>query len=296
MFRAYLPHMSDDRAGSKCYNFRGFKSNQQIGLRIEMPPNSQRIKMKLSASISALVFLFCSSQAFAVVLYQQDFENPTGFVNDNDDINIFRTVNDLYSGQPAGFEFAQTFTVETLLVTGTQAFGTGYSDPAGTAGNYALGMLSNAQDDRLGLAFDVGSNDFLNVFLDISSIDLSAFGGPFNPNNIAPEFRFTLFDNPGGATGIGGGTVLDSQTASAASSAGDTFVWTQAVLPLAALGNTDGNVILQIDLLTGGYAAMDNLRIEASDIPAAVPVPAAIWLFGTALLGLIGFGKGRKAS
>ena len=252
--------------------------------------------MKLSTSFSALVLLCCSSQAFAVVLYDQDFENPDGFVNDAADINIFRNINQLYSNQPAGFTFTQTFTVETLLVTGTQAFGTGYSDPAGTAGNYALGMLSSVQDDRLGLAFDVGSNDFLNVFLDISSIDLSAFGGPFVPAGAAPEFRFTLFDNPGGAAGIGGGTILDSQTASAAASLPSVFEWTQAVLPLAALGNTDGNVILQIDLLSGGYAAMDNLLIEASDIPAAVPLPAAVWLFGTALFGLIGFNKRKKTS
>lgn len=30
--------------------------------------------------------------------------------------------------------------------------------------------------------------------------------------------------------------------------------------------------------------------------PSAVPVPAAIWLFGTGLLGLVGFSKRRKAS
>ena len=30
--------------------------------------------------------------------------------------------------------------------------------------------------------------------------------------------------------------------------------------------------------------------------PSAVPVPAAIWLFGTALIGLIGFSKRRKAA
>ena len=29
---------------------------------------------------------------------------------------------------------------------------------------------------------------------------------------------------------------------------------------------------------------------------SAVPVPAAIWLFGTALIGLVGFGKRRKAA
>jgi hypothetical protein len=38
--------------------------------------------------------------------------------------------------------------------------------------------------------------------------------------------------------------------------------------------------------------------IVISDITAipAVPVPAAVWLFGTALIGLIGFGKRRKAA
>jgi hypothetical protein len=29
---------------------------------------------------------------------------------------------------------------------------------------------------------------------------------------------------------------------------------------------------------------------------SAVPVPAAVWLFGTALIGLVGFGKRRKAT
>lgn len=245
--------------------------------------------------ISLILTLFFSSQAFAVILYDQDFENPTGFINNGGDININRSVNQLYSNQPPGFVFTQNFTVETLLVTGTQAFGTGYSDPAGTAGNYTLGMLSSAQDDRLGLAFDVGSNDFLNVFLDISSIDLDRFGGPFVTPGDPAEFRFTLFDNPGGGPGLGGGTILSQLDATAAASDRTVFDWTRAVLPLAALGNTDGNVILQIDLLSGGYGAMDNLLIEASETPAVVPVPAAVWLFGTALIGLVGFGKRRKA-
>ena len=252
--------------------------------------------MKIFTSISALLILFFSSQTFAVVLYDQDFENPTGFVNQAGDVNITRSVNQLYSNQPAGFEFAQAFTVETLFLNGNQAFGTGYSDPSGIGGNYALGMLSSAQNDRLGLAFDVGANDFLNVFMDISSIDLSVFGGPFiRPTDDVPEFMFTLFDNPGGATGIGSGTILSSLTATGTASPGDVFDWTSLVLPLATTGNTNGNVILQIDLLSGGYAAMDNFLIEASETPAVVPVPAAVWLFGTALIGLIGFGR-RKAA
>ena len=38
-------------------------------------------------------------------------------------------------------------------------------------------------------------------------------------------------------------------------------------------------------------------RLSFSPAPmSAVPVPAAIWLFGTALLGFVGFGKRRKAA
>jgi len=37
---------------------------------------------------------------------------------------------------------------------------------------------------------------------------------------------------------------------------------------------------------------LDDINIQLS----TVPVPAAVWLFGTALLGLIGFGKRRKAA
>ena len=121
-----------------------------------------------------------------------DKKNPTGFVNDGGDVNIFRTVNQLYGNQPPGFTFAQANTVETLYINGTAAFGTGYSDPSGKGGNYALGMLSSRQNDLLGLAFDVGTFDYLNVRLAISSIDLSVFGGPFVASGAVPVFSFTL--------------------------------------------------------------------------------------------------------
>ena len=42
---------------------------------------------------------------------------------------------------------------------------------------------------------------------------------------------------------------------------------------------------------TGSIVGMD-IRLELSQ----VPVPAAVWLFGTALLGLVGFSKRRKAA
>ena len=242
-----------------------------------------------------LLTVFIKASALAgSVLYEQDFENPVGFVNDGGDVNIFRTVNQLYGEQPAGFNFAQAFTVETLLVTGDQAFGTGYSDPTGTAGNYALGMLSSVQNDLLGFSFNVGNFDFLNVELDVSSIDLSVFGGPFVSGGDIPVFQFTLFDNPSGALTTGSGTILDQLQISGVASAQAVFNWSNLAIPLDASGSQNGNVIFQIDLLQGGYAAMDNFRISASASP--IPIPAALPMFVGAIVGLFGFVRNRQKS
>ena len=102
--------------------------------------------------------------AATIVLYDQDFENPAAFVNNGGDVNIFNEVNTLYGNQPPGFVFTQAFTVETLLITGTQAFGTGYSDPSGIGGNYAVSMLSTVQNDLLGLAFNVNGFNFPKIY------------------------------------------------------------------------------------------------------------------------------------
>lgn len=258
--------------------------------------------------ICAVTIAALSSPLFAasVTLYDQDFETPNsppGFVNGAGsgyrDLSQ-QQVNDLYGGQPAGFSFAQAFTVETALLTGTQAFGTGYSDPSGIGGNYAIGMLSSVQPDLLGLSFNVGAFDFFNFTVDISSLGLDGPGGPFTTSQSPPEFRFTLFDNPSGAVTTGSGTILDQATLTGTPSAIDTLDWTNGVFAFDTSNSTNGNVTLQIDLLLGGYAVMDNFRITASDEAGGglnpVPLPAAIWLFGGALLGLAGFAGRRRLS
>ena len=244
-----------------------------------------------------------AAQAATVVLYDQDFENPQNYVNDRDDVNINTTVNENYGNQPPGFSFAQAFTVETLNISGSQrngrgaAFGTGYSDPSGLSGNFALGIW-DGQDDRLGLSFDVGEREFLNLGLILSSIDLSTFQGPFlPPEGLVPTLGFTLYDNPGGGASLmGNGTVLSEGSLTGTASPQSLLEWTAGVLAFSTLGNTDGNVTLQFDLLEGEYAAFDNLLITASDEAGdlgggggpvgTVPLPAGLPLLASGILGL----------
>lgn len=251
-------------------------------------------------AVGLLAGLAAAHSHATTVLYTQNFESPNAgtFVNDGGDVNIFHTINTLYGGQPAGFQFAQAFTVETLLVGGTQAWGTGFLDPQGKAGTHVISMLSSAQNDLLGLSFNVGAYQFLNFQLDISSIDLDRWGGPFVPTGgLAPTFRFTLFDNPSGTTSTGSGTVLSTVTVTGTLSAlKNTFDWSNHIVALDATGNTNGNVILQIDELTGGYAALDNFVIAASDTPGDtgggnIPEPTVMALLG---LGLAALGISKR--
>lgn len=259
-----------------------------------MPTFSARSRRILFAAAAA-VFAPVAAQAGTIVLYDQDFENPNGFINTSTQDASQQSVNSLYGNQPPGFLFAQQYTVETLYLSGTAAFGTGYTAPA-SAGDYLIGMLSTAQNDLLGLSFNLSGNQFLNLSIDLTSIDLSNLGGPFTIlPPAAPEFRFTLFDNPSGAAGVGTGlTILDQTTASATSSARNVVDFTSVILALDGMNATNGNVILQVDLLTGGYAGFDNLLITSSDTAGDVgdvPVPAALPLF---LSALTAFGLWRR--
>lgn len=254
----------------------------------------------LSLALGAFL-LATGVHAASVTLYDQDFEapnSPPGFVNGfgsgYQDLSQ-QTVNDLYSNQPAGFVFAQTNTVETMLLTGTQAFGTGYNDTTGQGGNYAIGLLGSVQNDLLGLSFNVGSFDFFNFSIDLSSAGLDGPGGPFATVSDIPILTFTLYDNPGGAPNTGAGTVLDSGSLTGTASALADLDWTTGTFAFDTSASTNGNVTLQVDLTQGGYAVFDNFLITASDQPGGgipmnpVPLPAGalLLLFGVATFGAL---------
>lgn len=243
-------------------------------------------RIAYGTALALPVILFSTVAGAVQVLYVQDFESPNdppGFVDTTGRDVSQQTVNSLYGDQPPGFSFQQDFTVETLEINGGFAFGTGYSDPAGIGGNYALGMLASVQNDKLRLTFDVGSFNFLNVQMDISSIDLDGVGGPFVPvEGAVPEFKLTLFDSPGGVLGT---KILGTDTKSGTASPRNVFDWTNVIFALSTVGNSDGIVTVEIDLLSGNYAAFDNMVIAAADVGGVVPVPGALPLLASALAG-----------
>jgi len=69
-----------------------------------------------------------------------------------------------------------------------------------------------------------------------------------------------------------------------------------------AIGNATLTVPQASDLLAGlWYINLHTQSFPAGEIRGqvevnVVPVPAAVWLFGTALIGLVGFSKRRKAA
>ena len=64
-----------------------------------------------------------------------------------------------------------------------------------------------------------------------------------------------------------------------------------------ALGGSTGNALLFAARADAGdYYDNDRFKISSLTYTAVVPVPAAVWLFGSGLLGLVGVARRRKAS
>jgi hypothetical protein len=218
----------------------------------------------------ALAALLSSGPLFAQtqVLFSEDFNSPTGY-SDPDQLSwTYAFVNGLF-----GTAFQNTHDVETLQIAGSAKF----TDPSGIGGAYALGMLSDREPDLLAAVFDVGESGFLNVQIDISSIDFDCCGGPFNPNGDIPVFQLSLYDAPLGAFDVRsiGTPALDSDTITGIASEPLVFDWTNHIVALDASSSTDGNVALVIDLIEGGYAGFDNITVASSDERGAVSVASS---------------------
>ncbi|MEO0485353.1 MAG: hypothetical protein AAF092_05525 [Pseudomonadota bacterium] len=103
----------------------------------------------------------------------------------------------------------------------------------------------------------------------------------------------------------GNGVVLDSASLSGTDSALDILDWTQGEFSFDTSGSSTDFITLEIDLLSGGYAVLDNLQIAAADSagegfsgtggPAPVPVPAGFVLALSGLSSLLLIRRGQRA-
>lgn len=204
-----------------------------------------------------------------VLIYENDFENPLipVPVDCGSNLHIGDTVNAVFGTEQLAFR--QVGTVETVIINSRWSSTIPYNDPQEIGGKYSIGMFGAVAQDLLALDFDTQGKSFVNVELDLSTIDVVGCRVP--PFTGADAIlRLTLLDSPGGGI-IFSGTVLDSAdvTSPAAANAW-TFDWTRSATALNASAATNGRVALVFNLLSPVYGTFDNLVIEASDEPVVL--------------------------
>jgi hypothetical protein len=124
----------------------------------------------------------------------------------------------------------------------------------------------------------IGSNSILFSRSDVVSADVS-FGDASWTENLLDTFNFIMSLTP---------------------AAGDTLNY--AFLPITTQ-LTDGSIVLNFPLSITGTDIASGQSFEYGYTESthtfsasAVPVPAAVWLFGTALIGFIGMSRRRKVA
>lgn len=180
-------------------------------------------------------------------------------------------VNTLWAGTGIGTsagQFANTNTVETILITGP---GEVYEDPSGIGGDFSIGMLNAMFGDKLGLLIDTEGLPFVNMAMDISAINTTC-GGPL-PMDTA-VFLLELLDAPGGTFDLLNGTVLDADTLTGIGPDVNSFIfnWARTEGSLDVSGSTDGFVAIRMTVIRSSYASFDNIYIEASEDPIITSV------------------------
>ncbi len=197
-----------------------------------------------------------------IVLYENDFERPNQPIEASCGNSLDQSGINACYGQ-AGFSFIEQFSVETIVLHDS---GGRYANQGDDNGRYAIGMLGSVQDDWLALRFDVQSQRFLNVTMDVSSIDVDGCGGPFGVET--PRFALRVLDNPDGIFDWNDDLLDEKTLEGVAAPNAWSFGWSRATIALDASKATNGTVILVFDLVSEGYAALDNLKITATRVAA----------------------------
>lgn len=184
---------------------------------------------------------------------------------------------------------------------GTNAFtwgdGTGFNSPPSS-----LGYTGTNFDNDENEAFTFGTLDYFNGTIadgtEADTVDLSVSLSFTAPTGFVENFLFNLdlinttnTSDPNASADI----VNFDNTVPSNFFTLDGIDYTLEFLGFGALTGDGFTVEDSFRVLEGSSASVDLLgRITST--PGVVPVPAAVWLFGTALIGLVGFGKRKSKS
>ncbi len=206
----------------------------------------------------SLLLLLSAPAHASVSLYANDFETPnTPITIDCGSSLDIRGINYLY-GTP-GFQFDQYHTVEAVTIADPGGL---YSNPLALGGQYAIGMLSDFQDDRLFLTFDRQGLRYVNVGFLLSSIDVQGCGGPFGVGT--PTMHVILRDSPSGAFAATDAILDEGFATGVAAPDAWTFRWTAENVDLDAVNASSNWITVEFDMQGTGYGAFDELSIVAS--------------------------------
>ena len=215
----------------------------------------------------ALVAL-TSGTAFANLLVNPSFEDP--------DTPFGSGGAPEYAGATGWTTFGGVFTIEDFVAGVPAKEGNQVLKTFGTAGAFQ--------------EFGVGAGDI---------VDFSAWGmnGSYDPMAAGQVVAANIewFSAPGVCLDDGGGGCVVSLGSSFDGSATQD-VWNQVAVLGAA--TPAGATIARAVLNTGPFGGSEGgapIFDDASFTVTAVPVPAAVWLFGSGILGLVGVARRRKA-